>query len=375
MVLPKLDSLASKLIPWRGLLRLHGQDIARLQRLLDPIVLTLLFLWSESSGRIDVIFSWFPFWALVTVAAVIFLPRAGLYSSYRHRNLRVLVRRITTSWLLIFSLLLAAAFLSKSSATLSRIDTSLWAISGWLWLVLNHVLLRKWMRWQRTQGRNSRTIVYWGLPSAAEAFAHQLSVNRWMGFQIVAWFSPVVNRPDQNPTNLPSCGGGLRELRDWLNNHDVDRLVFSHITLEGLGIDQLIQLFGDCSIPIVYAPHWAHSTMRFTVDSIGTQPCIDLWGSEQSLLDRQLKRSFDLVLTGFGLVMVFPLLVIIAIAVKASSPGPILYRQDRYGFDGKPFKCFKFRSMSVLDSVDQAVVKQATEDDPRITPVGRFLTL
>jgi putative colanic acid biosysnthesis UDP-glucose lipid carrier transferase len=134
-----------------------------------------------------------------------------------------------------------------------------------------------------------------------------------------------------------------------------------------------VELFGDTSIPVVYAPHWSHPTMRFTVDSIGDQPCIDLWGSEQSLLDRQLKRSFDLLLTGIGVVVIAPLLLLIALAVRLSGPGPIFYRQDRYGLDGKRFNCFKFRSMRVLDSADQAVVKQATADDPRITPVGRFL--
>ena len=91
------------------------------------------------------------------------------------------------------------------------------------------------------------------------------------------------------------------------------------------------------------------------------------------MFDRQLKRSFDLLLTGIGVVVISPLLLLISIAVKASSPGPIFYKQDRYGLDGKRFKCLKFRSMLVLDSADQAVVKQVTADDPRITPVGRFL--
>ena len=71
--------------------------------------------------------------------------------------------------------------------------------------------------------------------------------------------------------------------------------------------------------------------------------------------------------------LIAPLLLLIAIAVRLSSPGPIFYKQDRYGLDGKRFKCLKFRSMRVLDSADQAVVKQATADDPRVTPVGRFL--
>ena len=341
MALPQQSSQPLKRSPRGGLLRLHAQDIARLQRLLDPLVLTLLFLGLESGGRWVGSDGWLPFWVLVPLTAILILPRAGLYSSYRHRSLRVLFRRITTSWLFVLSLLLTAAFLSKSSASFSRLDSSLWAFSGWLWLLSTHVLLRKWLRWHRSQGGNSRTIVYWGLPDAAEAFAEQIASNTWMGYRIIAWFSPAPTRPDQHSQNLPSCSGGLRELRDWLKIRNVDRLVFSHVTRDGLGMDQMIQLFGDCSIPIVYAPHWAHPTMRFSVESIGTQPCLDLWGSERSLLDRQVKRSFDLLLTGIGVVVISPLLLLIAIAVKASGPGPIFYLQDRYGLDGKRFKCFK----------------------------------
>lgn len=367
------SALRSRRTHWGGVLQLHGQDISRLQRLLDPLVLTLLFLQLDPQSRLAASVGWLPPWVVLALSVIVLLPRAGLYTSYRHRSLQLLVRRITTSWLMTLGVLLALAYFSKSSDSFSRLETGIWAISGWLWLVLNHVLLRKLLRWHRSQGGNTRTIVYWGLPEAAAAFAHQLQNNPWMGLRVVAWFSPSPPRPDAVPAGLPPCGGGVRELRNWLTAHDVDRLVFSHVTREGVGMEQMLELFGDTAIPVVYAPHWAHPTMRFSVDMIGLQPCIDLWGSEQSLFDRQLKRSFDLVITGIGVVLISPLLLVIAIAVKLSSPGQILYLQDRYGLDGKRFKCYKFRSMRVLDSAEQDVVKQATVDDPRITPLGRFL--
>ncbi len=356
-----------------GLLRLHGKDIARLQRLLDPLIITGLFIALEPDRVWTNPVASIPFWCLIAVASIVLLPRAGIYASYRHRSLHRLMRRISSSWLLLLGLLLLATYFNKSTASFSRFSTTTWAFSGWVWLISSHVFSRKFLRWHRSQGGNSRTILYWGMPDAAAAFARQISNNPWMGLRIVAWFSPVPIRPDAHSPDCPSCSGGIRELRDWLSVNDVDRLVFSHVTTEGLGMEQMVELFGDTSIPVVYAPHWSHPTMRFTVDSIGDQPCIDLWGSERSLLDRQLKRSFDLLLTGIGLIVISPLLLLIAIAVKASSPGPIFYLQDRYGLDGKRFKCFKFRSMRVLDSADQAVVKQATADDPRITPVGAFL--
>ena len=73
-----------------------------------------------------------------------------------------------------------------------------------------------------------------------------------MGLRIVAWFSPVPVRPDAHSQHCPSCSGGFRELREWLSDNTVDRLIFSHVTTDGLGMDQMVKLFGDTSLPVVY---------------------------------------------------------------------------------------------------------------------------
>jgi putative colanic acid biosysnthesis UDP-glucose lipid carrier transferase len=113
--------------------------------------------------------------------------------------------------------------------------------------------------------------------------------------------------------------------------------------------------------------------MRFQIQRVGATPCIDLWGSDNSLLDRQIKRAFDLCLAATGLVLISPLLLAIALAVALSSPGPIFFLQDRYGLDGRRFRILKFRTMRVMEAGDQPNLRQASRDDPRITPVGRVL--
>jgi len=357
-----------------GLLRLHGQDISRLQRILDPLVITGLFLLFAGGHRWQTPIVSIPFWVLVAIGSIVLLPRAGLYASYRSRSLRLLIRRITSSWLLFLGLMLLAAYFNKSTAAFSRIDTTLWAFCGWLWLVFSHVVLRKLLRMHRSQGGNSRTILYWGEPAAALSFVRQLDQNPWMGLRLVAWFMPdLLGNWPESARGLPQPMGGATEMREWLRHNQVDMIVFSHTARPGVSIEGMLHLFGDTATPVIYAPKWANNSMQLQLDVIGEQPVVRLWGQERSLSDRQLKRCLDLILTGVGVVLIAPLLLLIAIAVRLSSPGPIFYKQDRYGLDGKRFKCLKFRSMRVLDSADQAVVKQATADDPRITPVGRFL--
>ena len=83
-----------------------------------------------------------------------------------------------------------------------------------------------------------------------------------------------------------------------------------------------------------------------------------------------LKRASDLVLASAALLLVLPVSPAIAILVSRSSPGPVLFRQRRYGLDGREFTVFKFRTMTVCEDDD---VRQATRDDPRVTRIGRFL--
>lgn len=356
-----------------GLLRLHGDDIARLQRLLDPLLITLLFIGLNGNALTVADLGGLPPWIWVALSVAVLLPRVGIYASYRSRSLYTLARRVTSSWLLVLTALLLLSYATKSTASFSRLDTSLWALSAWLLLLVNHVGLRKLLRYHRTHGGNSRTILYWGLPSAAASFAAQVEANRWMGLKLVAWFGPQPPASTADPQALPPFGGHLCEMQSWLEHHAVDRIVFSHVTRDGLEMADLLRIFGDTAVPVVYAPDWAQSTMHFTVDQVGQQTCIDLWGSRQLLSDRQLKRSFDLLIAGAGVLVIAPLLLLIALAVKLSSPGPVLFRQERYGLDGKRFAVFKFRSMHVLEAGDQPGLQQATRNDPRVSRVGAVL--
>ena len=356
-----------------GFLRMNARDIAQLQRIIDPIIITGLFIALQPPLLWTTPFASIPSWCLVAITTIFVLPLTDIYSSYRHRSLSKLNKEILSAWLLILCILLIAAYFNKNTSSFSRIATTAWGVSGWLWLVSSHVLLRKILRFHRSNGGNSRTIVYWGVPNAAESFAKQIINNSWLGYRVIAWFSPIPVDTKNQIEAFPPCSGGRQALGEWLKVNKVDWLVFSHIDTNEFDINTMISLFGDTSVSVLYAPHWSHPTMRFTVDKVANQPCIELWGSEQRWLDRKLKRLFDLTLSSVGLVVITPLLICIAIAVKLSSPGPIIYKQDRYGLDGKKFKCLKFRSMYTTENSDLAIIKQATARDPRITRVGRFL--
>lgn len=92
----------------------------------------------------------------------------------------------------------------------------------------------------------------------------------------------------------------------------------------------------------------------------------------QSPVHLALKRLVDVVGSLAGIVFLAPLLIIVAVAIKATSPGPVLFKQNREGLDGRLFEAFKFRSMRT-DDCDASGVAQTQANDPRVTPVGRFI--
>jgi putative colanic acid biosynthesis UDP-glucose lipid carrier transferase len=352
-----------------GFLRLHGKDLNRLLRLLDPCLLTALFVAIQRQTRpveIATALAVFLFIALI-------LPSGKLYRSYRQSSLWVLMRRVTLSWALVLTGLLFIAFLLKVSADYSRQDMVLWALLGWGMLALLHVGGRKLLRWYRLRGGNTRTVIFWGTTAQAIEFAQRLERLPWIGLRLVAWFQAPGSERYPLPASMLPCSGGLPEMRLWLNSYDVDQIYFSYLSAADLSLVEVLRFFGDTCKPVYYLPAWADTSMHFDVDQLGDAFTINLWGHEGSMIEHHIKRLTDVVLALVALLLLSPVMLVVAVLVATTSPGPVFFRQARYGLDGRPFHMLKFRTMRVTEAGTTPGLRQAQRDDPRVTPVGRIL--
>jgi len=352
-----------------GLLRFYGKDLNRLLRILDPCLITALFFLVKADEGIPL---------LSTVLAVflltaLILPAGKLYRSYRQASLWTLVRRVSLSWALVLTALLLLGFLLKVSSAYSRLAMTLWALGGWALLLVLHVGSRKLLRWHRLRGGNTRTIAFWGTTAQAVEFHRKLQQIPWIGLRLVVWFQAPGGKAIPLPASMLPSSGGLREMREWLNSHDVDQIYFSYLSSADLPLEDVLRFFGDTCKPVYYLPWWANSSMQFEVDQLGDAFTINLWGQEGSLIDQRLKRLFDLLVAALALVLLAPLFLLIALLVATTSPGPVFFSQDRYGLDGRPFRMRKFRTMTVTEDGATPGLQQARRDDPRVTPVGRVL--
>jgi putative colanic acid biosysnthesis UDP-glucose lipid carrier transferase len=362
-----------------GLLRLYSKDLNRIQRWLDPLVIggayLQLSLWNNLSlanyGAFD---QQAGLWIVVVSAFV--LSQGNVYQSYRQQTLLLLLRRLLLSWLAIITILLMIAFLTKTSENFSRLTVILWSLLSLVWLVGSHLGGRQLLRTVRAQGGNSRNVIYWGPASTASSFFDQLVSQPNLGLRLVAWFESPSEEPPILPKTMPPSQGGLSELRRWLESNSVDQIYFSYAPnrrSSHLSMAEVIRFFGDTCLPVYYVPHWAREGMSFNVERLGSQLVFGLWAPPEANLDRQVKRALDVVGSLVLLVVLSPLLLLIAILIPTTTPGPVLFSQERYGFKGKRFRILKFRTMSVMEAGDQAGLVQATRHDSRITPLGRLL--
>lgn len=172
---------------------------------------------------------------------------------------------------------------------------------------------------------------------------------------------------------VPPCLGEVGEARTVVERERIDRVVltlrFDQLPLIAEVADELASLNADVQwVPDLFALH----TSKLRLRELGGMPFISIREASLSGADRIVKRTFDMVLSCLALVLLAPSLLLLSVAVKVSSRGPVFYRQDRLGRDGREFAMLKFRTMRI-DAEAASGPVWTTAKDPRVTPVGRFL--
>ena len=242
-----------------------------------------------------------------------------------------------------------------------------WALSIVV-LSLWRATFREGLRLLRRRGLNRRRALVVGGGDPVTEIVGALRRRPDVGVQIVG----LVGERPEGPPPVPWLGK-LEELRAVLDREPVD-LVFVALPQAEYGwLPAVLAEIGDDPVTINLVPDvYGLATLRGGVEEFEGVPLIHLRESPLHGWNRVLKRATDLVLGGVGLVLAAPLMLAIAVAIRATSPGPVLLRQERMGLDGRAFRMLKFRTMRADAEAETGPV-WATEDDPRRTPLGAWL--
>eukprot|EP00913_Durusdinium_trenchii_P021313 g20026.t1 len=307
-----------------------------------------------------------------SILMVLLLQAADAYQIPAIRAARRTFRRLIVAWCLACGMTIAALALSEGTAY--PLDAAwIWFLSGATFLLAERFLtsfaIRNWSR----NGVMERRAVIVGGGEPAKHFIRQLERQPDNDIRICGIFD------DRSSLRSPTVVAGypklgtFGELVEFARLARIDMLIIALPATAEARILQLLRKLWILPVDIRLAAH--ANRLRFRPRSyshVGAVPMFDIFDKPIRDWDSVAKRAFDITFSLIGVVVLWPVMLLAALAVKATSKGPILFRQKRHGFNNEVIEILKFRSMYTHMS-DQSAVKAVTKGDPRVTPVGRFL--
>jgi putative colanic acid biosynthesis UDP-glucose lipid carrier transferase len=307
--------------------------------------------------------------AAILVSAL-FISLMKLRGMYKPAELLVLpsqVRAVCLTWITVFLLLAGALFALKIGSEISRATSMLFAMFGLIALIshrrVTEYLLAKGLAEKRFSGRNIVLIT----DDSDEDHAGLGQALMDTGFRVRRNF--VFPAPGADP--------GLRQrvitsVIEYVRGSDVEEIVVGSNPDQWSDLRSLVAELRVLPFPVSFVPlGTASEIFRRPCRELGNAICVELQRGLLTPFEHGAKRSIDVALAGTALTVLLPLLAIVAVAIKLDSPGPILFRQQRCGFNGRFFQIFKFRTMSVLE--DGPSIVQAQLGDKRFTRLGAWL--
>lgn len=310
---------------------------------------------------------------LLVVAMLLVLlvfPVFGLYRSWRGEGLIEEVGRIALAWTVVIAITAIIGWGLADMGRPSREWGIAWYLSTIVALGAQRGLVRFALRRIRSRGLDSRDVVIIGATRTGHDIAQTMSRNAWMGLRVVGHVrTPYDQVVIDDGKDLGDTDAFIASLRERIPSQIWIALP---LRAEDL-IQKVMDATADLPITLRLVPDlFGFDLLNHGVTSIGNIPVITLQGKRLEGRGQAIKAIEDVVLGGLILILIAPLMALIAIGVKLSSPGPVLFGQRRHGLGGEVVDVWKFRSMRVHQE-QHGQVTQATRGDSRITPFGRFL--
>jgi len=352
-----------------GLIREYNSKLLIVGQLIDVLVIGFT-LWAVLDIRSVVWADEHTWWLLISIFSFyLFADFMELYKENRSLQLRQEIKKIITAWGCSLTILAIMAQFSHVISPLNEESFLLWAIAVPIELLSWHVIRNRAIRIARKMGRNTRKVAIVGATRLGGELLDVFSSEDWMGLEFMGFFD------DRNPSrcNVKQVVSG--KINDLIAKAKAGEVDIIYITL-ALKAEDRIKLIlaelADTTASVYYVPDlFVFDLLRSNINYIKGIPVFSVYDTPFYGVDGAAKRTFDIVVGSFILLLIVIPMLLIAIAVKLTSPGNVLFKQRRYGFRGEEITVWKFRSMSVTEDGDN--VQQAQKNDPRVTKLGAFL--
>ncbi len=302
-----------------------------------------------------------PLWALVFAAF-------GLYRLRRTAARAEQYVQVVIATTLAMALLAAGAFLTRPT-DFSRLTFGMFYALDVVFILVGRAAINAALDRVRRSGRNLKRILIAGTGDLSHAVIDRMRLHQELGFRITGMLGDDI---DASYRGVPVVGR-LGDAREFIRRFDVDQMYIALPLSAYEDILRLLDEVGNEIVEIKVVPDLLqHITLRAAVEDLDGVPIVNLSATPLRGMASLVKRGMDVAAALAGILLFAPLFPLIAGAVWLTSRGPILYRQERMGLDGRSFELLKFRSM-VVDAESGTGPVWTRERDPRITPVGRFI--
>jgi putative colanic acid biosysnthesis UDP-glucose lipid carrier transferase len=356
-----------------SVLRPFSAVVALLQRALDACLIAV-GLYGAGLARDH---EWSEYHTVAAVAAAATFILIGevrrLYGSWRLQSMDEEFRSVLIAWAITCGALIVAGFLLKVSSSYSRLATLAWFLTTPALLVFSRLAIRSALGWVRKSGANSRSVAVAGSCALADAVIQKLEETATFGVKVIGAFDDrPAARIQAEGCDASRRVGDLQDLVERARKGEVD-YVFVALPLRAEArIVELVNRLADTTASVYVVPDlFVFDLMRARWSMLGTMPTVSVYESPFDGLNGVLKRVEDLVIGSLLLLLAATPMALIALGIVLTTRGPALFRQRRYGLNGKLVQVLKFRTMTTAD--DGADVSQASQGDTRVTAIGRFL--
>ena len=358
----------------RGLLKQYSVTLSLIARLLDVIAVILAAFIAHvlrfGNGTLSADYR-------VAIVLVVFLvlfifPLFGLYHSWRGKSRILHLRTLTSAWVTVIVSVIVIAFVTKTSADYSRQWLLAWGGLTWLFMFVLRILMGQILRKMREKGFNHKKIIIAGAGELGRNVLKHVREAYWTGLDVVAFLDDDKDLHFQYVEGV-LVEGSVNDVERIAKHHQVDEVWIALPLANEKRVYDVLHRLRHTTFVVRYVPDFfGYRLLMHKATEIAGLAVLDLSVSPMTGINRLVKALEDRLIALTILVLISPIMLLIAIGVKLTSPGPIIFKQLRHGWDGKPIEVYKFRTMHVHQE-DPGCVTQARKEDPRVTRFGRFL--
>lgn len=343
--------------------------VAFFKHLFDPFII-----WSTLILTAWIYGEDFTSYYLVLVIITFFIStyiyeRILIYRNWRRGRLLAYMRDTVFGWLIIVTILVFLGYATKFQNQFSEKVLLTWFIVTPLILIISHITVRSIIANWYTKGKLRSTIVIGANETSLEFIKHVADLP----FLLINYHGFFDERDNSRIAgDFGPHLGGLTDVIPYIHKHNVEMIFISLPMSSQPRIQKLMDELPDTTTSIYFLPDiYIFDLMQARFDYVGDIPVVAMNESPFVGIDGVVKNASDFILALVILIFLLPFMLCIALAVKVTSPGPIIFKQRRYGLNGEEIVVYKFRSMTVAE--DGPNVVQAKKNDQRFTKIGAFL--